>query len=58
MAKLAEDAETAALDEEIARLRREMEEAFAQVGALTSEPVIAISRMLDAKINEYMRVRK
>lgn len=49
----------AALEDEIASLRRRMEEAFVQCDSLTSEPVMEISRMLDVKINEYMKaVRK
>ncbi|TMV44736.1 aspartyl-phosphate phosphatase Spo0E family protein [Paenibacillus mesophilus] len=44
------------LEDEIANLRRQMEVAFEQCDSLTSEPVMEISRMLDVKINEYMKV--
>lgn len=45
-----------ALELDIARLRRKMEDAFVQGDALTSDSVMEISRLLDVKINEYMRV--
>ncbi|PYI57601.1 aspartyl-phosphate phosphatase Spo0E family protein [Paenibacillus flagellatus] len=44
------------LEDEITSLRRKMEDAFLECESLTSDPVVAISRMLDAKINEYMKV--
>ncbi|MEF3302761.1 aspartyl-phosphate phosphatase Spo0E family protein [Paenibacillus sp. GYB003] len=48
-----------ALQDEISSLRRQMEEAFVQCDCFTSESVMAISRLLDIKINEYMKaVRK
>lgn len=45
----------ASLEDEIARLRKRMEEAFLECDSLTSEMVVEISRLLDAKINEYMQ---
>lgn len=44
------------LEIEISALRREMEDAFVECASFTSEPVMSISRMLDVKINEYMKV--
>ncbi|WP_246469285.1 aspartyl-phosphate phosphatase Spo0E family protein [Cohnella nanjingensis] len=43
------------LEEEIDTLRRRMTETFIREESFTSEPVMEISRMLDVKINEYMR---
>lgn len=41
------------LEDEIHRLREQMEQAFAENNSLTSETVMEISKKLDAKINEY-----
>ncbi|GAA3402493.1 hypothetical protein GCM10020370_14620 [Paenibacillus hodogayensis] len=46
----------ASLEDEITSLRRQMEDAFVQCHSFTSEPVMDISRKLDVKIYEYMRV--
>jgi hypothetical protein len=46
------------LEEEISRLRRQMENTVSQGNSLTSDLVVEISSLLDEKINEYMRVRK
>ncbi|MCC3374873.1 aspartyl-phosphate phosphatase Spo0E family protein [Cohnella sp. REN36] len=43
------------LEEEINTLRRRMTETFIREASFTSEPVMEISRLLDLKINEYMR---
>lgn len=43
------------LQEEIDLLRRRMTETFLQEDSFTAEPVMEISRMLDLKINEYMK---
>ncbi|MDG0808743.1 aspartyl-phosphate phosphatase Spo0E family protein [Cohnella rhizosphaerae] len=44
------------LIEEIDLLRRRMTETFLKEDSFTAEPVMEISRMLDVKINEYMRL--
>lgn len=44
------------LKEEIDLLRRRMTETFLQEDSFTAEPVMEISRLLDVKINEYMRL--
>ncbi|WP_254639271.1 aspartyl-phosphate phosphatase Spo0E family protein [Cohnella sp. GbtcB17] len=44
------------LIEEIDQLRRRMTETFLREDSFTAEPVMEISRMLDVKINEYMRL--
>jgi len=41
---------------EIDRLRKAMAETFGREASFTSEPVMQISRELDKKINEYMRL--
>jgi hypothetical protein len=46
------------LEEEIIRLRRQMENTVSQGNSLTSDLVVEISSLLDEKINEYMRVGK
>lgn len=43
------------LEEEIHILRTRMEKTIKNENSLTSEIVIQISRLLDEKINEYMR---
>lgn len=43
------------LEEEINRLRSKMEQAFLENESLTAEIVVEISRLLDDKINEYMK---
>ncbi len=43
------------LEEEIFQLRRIMENTALQEQSLTSDLVVQISRILDHKINEYMR---
>ncbi|WP_080836648.1 aspartyl-phosphate phosphatase Spo0E family protein [Cohnella massiliensis] len=43
------------LADEIDILRRSMTEVFLREMSFTSEPVIEISRLLDMKINEYMK---
>ncbi|MFC5402744.1 aspartyl-phosphate phosphatase Spo0E family protein [Cohnella soli] len=45
----------AILKEEIDRLRKEMTEAVLQEHSFISDPVMALSRKLDQKINEYMK---
>lgn len=45
----------ASLEDEITALRRKMVDAFVQYNSLTAEQVMEISRLLDAKINEYMK---
>jgi len=47
--------ESGSLVDEIDSLRRSMTEAFLREMSFTSEPVIEISRLLDVKINEYMK---
>lgn len=42
-----------ALEQEIQQLRGSMEKAVGKSNSFTSEAVIAASRLLDAKINEY-----
>jgi isoleucyl-tRNA synthetase len=49
------DHEAAVLEEEIVQLRKSMEQAFLDNQSLTSDHVVGISRLLDEKINEYMR---
>lgn len=44
------------LQEEIDMLRRRMTETFLQEDSFTAEPVMELSRMLDLKINEYMKM--
>lgn len=44
------------LDNEISNLRQKMEDAFVQGDSLTSGKVMELSRLLDVKINEYMKV--
>ncbi|GGF74171.1 hypothetical protein GCM10010912_19260 [Paenibacillus albidus] len=46
------------LEDEIRILRSRMEQLFDQENSFTSENVIAISGLLDLKINEYMKWRK
>ncbi|WP_311518973.1 aspartyl-phosphate phosphatase Spo0E family protein [Paenibacillus albidus] len=46
------------LEDEIRILRSKMEQLFDQENSFTSENVIAISSLLDMKINEYMKWRK
>lgn len=46
------------LEDEIRTLRREMEDAFLESESLTSDVVVKISRMLDVKINEYMKCNR
>lgn len=45
------------LEDEIQMLRSRMEQLFMQEKSFTSDNVIAISSLLDLKINEYMRGR-
>lgn len=45
------------LENEIQVLRSRMEQLFIQENSFTSDNVIAISSLLDLKINEYMRGR-
>lgn len=45
------------LENEIQVLRSRMEQLFLQENSFTSDNVIAISSLLDLKINEYMRGR-
>jgi hypothetical protein len=45
----------AALSEEINRLREIMTDTFSREASFTSESVMAVSRELDHKINEYMQ---
>jgi len=42
------------LEEEIHKLRRQMEHLAMQEGSFTSEAVVELSNLLDRKINEYM----
>ncbi len=43
------------LEEEITILRHKMEQAVWRENSLTSESVVNLSRMLDHKINQYMK---
>lgn len=45
------------LEAEIQSLRSRMEQLFVQEKSFTSDKVIAVSSLLDLKINEYMRGR-
>ncbi|MFC5468719.1 Spo0E family sporulation regulatory protein-aspartic acid phosphatase [Cohnella suwonensis] len=45
----------AILTEEIDRLRKEMTDTFLQEHSFVSDSVMALSRRLDLKINEYMK---
>lgn len=45
-----------ALEAEITSLRRRMEDAFIRCKSLTSDDVMTVSRILDDKINDYMRM--
>lgn len=49
---------TLSLEEEIHMLRSRMEELFEQEQCLTSPCVVEASNILDAKINEYMLLKK
>ncbi|WP_246553693.1 aspartyl-phosphate phosphatase Spo0E family protein [Paenibacillus tritici] len=51
------DARRLSLEDEIQMLRSRMEQLFMQENSFTSDNVIAISSLLDLKINEYMRGR-
>jgi plasmid maintenance system antidote protein VapI len=46
-----------ALEEEIRVLRKAMEQAYRDHQSFTADVVIEISRALDIKINEYMRMK-
>ena len=46
------------LEDEICRLRQRMERAYLEEHSLRSERVIEASRVLDRKINEYMRHKR
>jgi len=46
------------LADDIDDLRSKMAEAFLKEASFTADPVIMISRQLDAKINEYMNLWK
>ncbi|MEI7026026.1 aspartyl-phosphate phosphatase Spo0E family protein [Paenibacillus sp. y28] len=46
------------LEDEIHDLRKRMEEAFREQNSFTADLVIDLSRLLDEKINEYMRTMK
>ena len=46
------------LEEEIYNLRIKMEQSYVEEAVLCSEKVISISRILDNKINEYMRFQR
>jgi hypothetical protein len=50
--------ESNSLEEEILQLRKTMENLALQEQSLTSDLVVQISRLLDEKINEYMRKSK
>lgn len=45
------------MEDEIYALRLKMEQTYAEEATFNSEQVIGLSRMLDSKINEYMRFR-
>jgi len=47
-----------ALEEEIRVLRLQMEAAYKDRLSLTDERVVGISRELDMKLNEYMRLKR
>ncbi|UHA76130.1 aspartyl-phosphate phosphatase Spo0E family protein [Paenibacillus sp. 481] len=47
--------ELLALEDEICILRKQMEQMFQEEQSFTAEKVIEISRLLDVKINEYMK---
>nr|WP_238656000.1 aspartyl-phosphate phosphatase Spo0E family protein [Paenibacillus piscarius] len=57
MIVLSADAHRLSLEAEIQSLRSRMEQLFVQEKSFTSDKVIAISSLLDTKINEYMRGR-
>ncbi|MBW5446944.1 Spo0E family sporulation regulatory protein-aspartic acid phosphatase [Cohnella sp. CFH 77786] len=44
------------LTDDIDDLRRKMAETFLKEASFTADPVIMISRQLDLKINEYMKL--
>lgn len=46
------------LEDEIYSLRKKMELTFVQEKSLSSDPVMEISRLLDLKINEYMKKKQ
>ncbi|WP_235948963.1 aspartyl-phosphate phosphatase Spo0E family protein [Paenibacillus glycinis] len=46
------------LEDEIYALRLKMEQSYVEEATFSSEKVIGLSRMLDTKINEYMRFRR
>ncbi|SFJ02302.1 Spo0E like sporulation regulatory protein [Paenibacillus sp. UNC496MF] len=46
------------LEDEIYALRMKMEQSYAEEATFSSEKVIGLSRLLDNKINEYMRFRR
>ena len=48
-------ASTSSLEDEISNLRQIMEQAANESDSLTSDVVVEISRLLDDKINEYMK---
>nr|WP_185179617.1 aspartyl-phosphate phosphatase Spo0E family protein [Cohnella lubricantis]MBB6678345.1 aspartyl-phosphate phosphatase Spo0E family protein [Cohnella lubricantis]MBP2116725.1 hypothetical protein [Cohnella lubricantis] len=50
------DASNHRLEEEINELRRSMTEAFLKEESFTSDSVMEISRLLDTKIIEYMKL--
>lgn len=47
----------AELEREIDRLRKAMTDTFLQEHSLIAESVMQLSRQLDMKINEYMKIR-
>ncbi|WP_256252756.1 aspartyl-phosphate phosphatase Spo0E family protein [Paenibacillus sp. UNC496MF] len=46
------------MEDEIYALRMKMEQSYAEEATFSSEKVIGLSRLLDNKINEYMRFRR
>lgn len=55
--KLATSSSIRRLEDEIYALRMKMEQSFVEEATFTSEQVIGLSRLLDTKINEYMRFK-
>ncbi|QHT62651.1 aspartyl-phosphate phosphatase Spo0E family protein [Paenibacillus lycopersici] len=55
--KLVSSSSIRRLEDEIHALRMKMEQSYAEEATFSSEKVIGLSRLLDTKINEYMRYK-
>ncbi|MBM7566775.1 aspartyl-phosphate phosphatase Spo0E family protein [Paenibacillus sacheonensis] len=53
--KLVSSSSVRRLEDEIYALRMKMEQSYVEEETFSSEKVIGLSRLLDTKINEYMR---